>query len=43
LADIVITVELEIFFKNFEPEQDGELDGISCPEYREAQLRDVRV
>ncbi len=37
----VITVELEIFEAKYEPEQDGEVDGISCPEYREAQLREV--
>jgi hypothetical protein len=40
-ADVVLTVELEIFEANYEREQDGELDGISCPEYREAELREV--
>lgn len=40
---IVLTVELEIFEANYEPEQDGERDGISCPEYREAQLREVGI
>ena len=40
-ADVVLTVELEIFEANYEPEQDGERDGISCPEYREAELREV--
>ena len=39
----VLTVELEIFEANYEPEQDGERDGISCPEYREAELREVGV
>ena len=41
--EIVLTVKLEIFEANYEPEQDGERDGISCPEYREAQLREVGV
>lgn len=40
---VVLTVELEIFEANYEPEQDGERDGISCPEYREAQLRKVGI
>ena len=40
---VVLTVELEIFEANYEPEQDGERDGISCPEYREAQLGEVGV
>jgi len=40
---IVLTVELEIFEANYEPEQDGERDGISCPEYRESQLREVGI
>ena len=35
------SVELEIFEENYEPEQDGEIDGISCREYREAELREV--
>ena len=35
------SVELEIFEANYEPEQDGEIDGISCREYREAELREV--
>lgn len=39
--EIVLTVKLEIFEANYEPEQDGERDGISCPEYREAELREV--
>lgn len=41
--EIVLTVELEIFEANYEREQDGEHDGISCPEYREAELREVGV
>ena len=41
--EIVLTVELEIFEANYEREQDGAVDGISCPEYREAQLREVGV
>jgi hypothetical protein len=41
--NVVLTVELEMFEANYEPEQDGERDGISCPEYREAQLREVGV
>lgn len=39
--NVVLTVELQIFEANYEPEQDGVRDGISCPEYREAQLREV--
>jgi hypothetical protein len=42
-GEIVLTVELEIFEANYKPEQDGERDGISCPEYREAGLREVGV
>ena len=40
---VVLTVELEIFEANYEPEQDGERDGISCPEFRDAQLTKVRI
>ena len=42
-GEIVRTVELEIFEANYEPEQDGERDGISCPEYREAALREAQL
>ncbi len=42
-GEIGLTVELEIFEANYEREQDGERDGISCPEYREAELREVGV
>ena len=42
-GEIVLTVELVIFEANYKQEQDGEHDGISCPEYREAELREVCV
>ena len=42
-AEVVLIVELVIFEANYEREQDGAVDGISCPEYREAQLREVGV
>jgi hypothetical protein len=42
-GEIVLTVELKIFEANYEREQDGQIDGVSTPEYREAELREVGV
>ena len=42
-AEVVLTVKLVIFEANYKREQDGAVDGISCPEYREAALREAQL